>query len=581
MKCLSIHHLILAVVLLGSIFLTAQAILKPGLMLGHDAYAHATYSKLFINGLNEGQFPVRWIEHVWVGFGQPLFNYYQVGFFYFIWIVNLLPISFLWSIKIGVLVLWWIGGIFVYLLTKKWGRLSGILATVVYIFSPYLILDIFIRNSYPEFMAVSLIPGVLWSIEKLFEKPRVLTLSILAVFLSLIIISHLPTLVIFTPILGGFSLLKFQKSKNKIKSLGFALISGVLAIGISAFYLIPAITELDSIQIQKMHSGVFSFSQNFVNPLYLPTYLWGYGGEWWGENFYRARFIGLIQWTIIFCTFSFILIQIIKRNIRSLNIEMFFWLGAILYSFFFMQRMSDILWSNINTLAYIQFPWRFFMVIPVSTAVLSALILSNIKKLQIKYVILMGVFLSNFILVAPFMAPKAIIAGEYFNLSFSDWKKNEEVKKVAFSEPGYSPIASNDIQKGSVNKIINSSRDSQINGPSIKNHHISFGIKAQNPEQLTINTPYYPGWKAYLNDRQMGIEPNENGFISVSIPAGNNYLEFRMLGTRIAVISNYISLFSALFLIEMLTYVLIMRYILNIKLKGLIRFANPFINLAK
>src|SRR3989337_1473650 len=70
--------LIVTVSILSLVF----TILKPGLPSGHDITAHRTYTQLFIDSLKEGQFPVRWTAWIKPGFDLPLFNFYQVGFYY-------------------------------------------------------------------------------------------------------------------------------------------------------------------------------------------------------------------------------------------------------------------------------------------------------------------------------------------------------------------------------------------------------------------------------------------------------------------------------------------------------------------
>ena len=73
--------IIVAISLLVYIFLIPP-FLKSGIMSGHDIGAHYIYFDLFKTGLSQGQIPVRMIDWVVPGFNQPLFNYYQPGFYY-------------------------------------------------------------------------------------------------------------------------------------------------------------------------------------------------------------------------------------------------------------------------------------------------------------------------------------------------------------------------------------------------------------------------------------------------------------------------------------------------------------------
>lgn len=148
------------ILIIASAIIATSLLLRTGLPNGHDTYAHTTYSKLFSHALSQGQFPVRWVEHAWVGFGQPLFNYYQVGFFYLVSFIHLLLPNITTAIKASTIFIWIMGAIFLFLFTRKYGQHSAVVAFIVYLFSPYLLLDIFVRSSFPELTALSLIPGV-------------------------------------------------------------------------------------------------------------------------------------------------------------------------------------------------------------------------------------------------------------------------------------------------------------------------------------------------------------------------------------------------------------------------------------
>src|SRR3954468_16934635 len=79
---LTLLHGVVLLLLAGGLGALVLPFVHPGLPFGHDLSAHLTYSYLFDRALRGGQFPVRWTHGVAAGHGQPLFNFYQPGFYY-------------------------------------------------------------------------------------------------------------------------------------------------------------------------------------------------------------------------------------------------------------------------------------------------------------------------------------------------------------------------------------------------------------------------------------------------------------------------------------------------------------------
>ena len=61
----------------------------------------------------------------------------------------------------------------------------------MFAWSPYLMVDGYVRTAYPELMAVCLIPAVFWSLDRLLRTGRPLFVGALALAIALLI-SHLP-----------------------------------------------------------------------------------------------------------------------------------------------------------------------------------------------------------------------------------------------------------------------------------------------------------------------------------------------------------------------------------------------------
>ncbi|MFH0863547.1 MAG: 6-pyruvoyl-tetrahydropterin synthase-related protein, partial [Candidatus Gottesmanbacteria bacterium] len=217
-----------------SVFLYSS-LFKAGIPSGHDIPLHIFRSKLFIDALNQGQFPVRWSEWLYPGQNVPSFNFYPVGFYYLVAIIYFLIPSVSLAFKTVILLTWLTGGLLMFLYAKRFGLSAGLLASIIYIFTPYFILDIFVRGSYSELTAIVFCTGLLWSLDRFLVSNRLIYSIFLSLFLAGAIISHLPTLVIITPVLLGYYLLLKGNGEVKAKNTSI-IISLIMGIGLSAFW---------------------------------------------------------------------------------------------------------------------------------------------------------------------------------------------------------------------------------------------------------------------------------------------------------------------------------------------------------
>ena len=100
----------LTFIALAAVVLAIHAVHAPlrrdGFADAHDIVAHVCHMDRFDHALRAGQFPVRWVEAAKPGFGQPLFNFYQVGFYYAVEAVHTLVPSLSRAFKLTVVGLW-------------------------------------------------------------------------------------------------------------------------------------------------------------------------------------------------------------------------------------------------------------------------------------------------------------------------------------------------------------------------------------------------------------------------------------------------------------------------------------------
>lgn len=127
---------------------------------GHDSHFHLIRIEGIANGLKDGQFPVR-INTVFInGYGYISDIMYPELFLYFPAILRLLGFSLTFSYKIFVLVFNIVGAYAAFYAFKKVSRSEnmGLLFAMLYIFSTYRFVNLFIRMAVGEWLSMTFLP---------------------------------------------------------------------------------------------------------------------------------------------------------------------------------------------------------------------------------------------------------------------------------------------------------------------------------------------------------------------------------------------------------------------------------------
>lgn len=525
-----------------TIFSLIFAIFHPGLPSGHDIIAHAYRTKIFIDALREGQFPVRWIDISLGNFNGPFFNFYQVGFYYLVWAVNTIIPSIYNSIKIVVLFSWWMGALFMFLYARRFGTLPAALSALIYAFTPYLISDFFVRASFPETLAIAFSLAILWAFDRLLLTGKAIYGAPLTLCLAGLSLTHLPTVVIMAPVLTGyFFLLLFTKEIN-FKAILPLAISLMLGLGMAAFYLLPSIFELNLIKSQLLTSDYYDFHPHFVYFQQLFSSNWDYGISEPGPNDQMSFQVGIIQWIIIALSLGLTLYSFKKKQKNILYFV--FWLLAIFFSLFFITEISLAFWENISIISFIQYPWRFLMIIPIAAAALGALLLNKISNIWHQALIIVFVSVSIFIFYGSYLKPATFLSDDFFKFESGGWTTSE-ASKYAVLEEGYLPKTVEIEPQGEVKKWVIAYGQGEIIEKYMRTTDKIFSSSSQQAIVFVLTDHYYPGWKAYIDDKETTIETIPGyGFMQIRVPSGMHTLEFMFTNTPLRQTANVISLLS-------------------------------------
>ncbi len=537
--------IIAALVIVISVVSLAVPFTREGFPSGHDATAHITYTFLFDRALSQGQVPVRWVEWVRSGEGQPLFNFYPPGLYYLIEAVHVVVPWLSTALKSAVVLLWWCGALFTFAWLRPLGGMPAGLAAVLFVLSPYVIVDVFVRAAYPELAAIACAPGLLWSIERLMRSARLVDALLVACFVGAMLTCHLLSSLIFAPVGASYVIFCLLRAEAPWRRAGLLVAGVVIGVGMAAFYLLPSMAELPHVAIGRMTSGYSDYQQHFVAPSQWFSRAWGYGASVAGPGDNMPLHIGVVQWLVIALGITRLAVGAFTRRPVPHGAALAFWLVVVGTAMFLMTDRSALLWRVIPALSYLQFPWRYFMVISLGTAALAGVLLSSISSRTLQALLVIGAMGWQYQLHRDHLKPADYIPRRAMNIDNPRWPDMESMGVRAFIERGFTPVTAQREAPDGIGRWGVVAGDADVKDVRLADHLVDLEVTTSTGARLSIHSHAFPGWSVSVNgaSTDVTIDPR-HGFMEVTLPPGAHRVEARFGNTPVRTLANRISLAS-------------------------------------
>ena len=541
----------------------------------------------------DGQIPCRWVPDMGYGYGFPLFNFYPPFPYLMGELFRLLGFSFITTIKLNFAFALVASGMAMYFLAREFfGRAGAVLSSIFYTWAPYHAVEIYVRGAMNENWALVFFPLIFLFSYKLVRSERKLLYKwLIGLTLSLfgLLTSHNLMVIIFAPFFAIWIIILLFIYKHK--KLPYLILSGIWALGMSAFFTFPALAENGFTHLKSQLTGYFEYSAHFVTlkQLLFSRY-WGYGGSAWEtDNDAMSFSIGHLHWILSMFIGAIAVPKILALKINGLRhknlldslrrhpvliVTAFLFLSGWAAAYLTHGRSTPI-YLAIPQIQFIQFPWRFLTIVIFSFSFLVGVIpkiFINIKNIKLPF---FGFLLKSFglfsqILIVFLLTLVIVILNwNYFEPKggkmgpLTDEEKFSGVAwelQQAAGAMDYLPIAAKKVPsefKSSVADVM--SGNAQIIEPSSGSYWSLFKISADEETTIRINTYYFPGWRVFIKEGLNNVEvpvyvPEEEEFgrMWVDLPAGQHLVFTQILNTPVRTWSNIISIISWLALIGFL-----------------------------
>jgi len=519
---------------------------------GHNALTHLNWSRQFAQQLWSGDVYPRWLAGMNNGLGSPAFFYYFPLPFYF---TSLLHAPFLsldptgWlQIGISYAVAFLLSGLTCYLwLRGKNDPAPAFVGAIFYMIAPYhLLVDLYYRSAFAEFWAFVFIPLSLYFVDKMQQQKRLFPVGF-SLSYALLFLSHLPTVLFFSPFLLGYLFFTAQPAvrvKAVARSIRFMLIGA----GVAGFYWIPAILTQSNVSFVEMHNGEFFFGNNFlfssinVHP----------------KNVELGYYLSFLSYSTLITAFICLLSWMLAREKNSPRPSAAFWGGIVIISFFMMTEASSWLWQTLPLLHRIQFPYRFNVLLTLAGSMLVAGALSSIVAAKIGHAARIWIVLTS----AFFLSQFIIVGVTVYERKTGHWDETTLqviARELAFfpevaeylprwANPQLFPVTSTQDQLGDFPDVMIRDGSGSASVLSRGPKWFILQINAISPMTLTLRHLYYPGWVASFDAGGMRAQifpSKEEGFLSVTVPSGSHKLSLALKAGTTEITGAVISLFSA------------------------------------
>ncbi|MCD6225624.1 hypothetical protein J7J95_00880 [bacterium] len=525
-------------------------LLRPGFYHFSDE-PHIANLYQMVRALESGQIPPRWAPDMSYGYGYPLFNFYYPLPFYLGAVFFVFTRSLIVSLKLVFLFSIFLSGLSMFFWSKKHTNnyLLSLVAAVVYTYTPYRAVDLYVRGALGESFAFIFFPLLCLLLERVIERKRGRDLALFGLGVGFFILSHNLATIFFLPFLFVYALVySFLKGSNlkvlwkELKLVSFGL---VLGLGISSFWWFPAAVERNLLASQTP----FNYKDHFPfikQLLYSP---WRYGASNPGIGDDISFQVGIINWFLLAISF----LSFVKTHDRKRRGLILFFLFSIFVSLFFMNIRSSFLWDVFPFSSYIQFPWRLLML---TTFFTSSLIIWSGFSFKNSFWLLLGLgaILINFSYFRP---------SEYFNPSddyflsrfFANRSISGKTDRVSKAYKNYSedylllPKWTKRRPESLPKSKITSKEGQVVTLKEITPVHYYAEVLAQKDNTLfEVHTYNFPGWEVRVDGKlfpKLTLEPYGNfGFV---LDKGRHEVEVRWKETKLRLGADLVSLFSLCF----------------------------------
>jgi hypothetical protein len=524
---------------------------RVGLPGTADGTLHLLRIALLDYHVSQGMLFPRWMPELVLGYGYPLLNFYGPTTYYVAEGLHLLGLAHSTALlaTLGLLIL--TGGYGALLLARDMfadlknpvfvkNRVfelavdaPALVAAVAYLYTPYLLTNVYMRGALAEVGAQALLPWIFWSFRRLLraERPELYVLPAALSLGGLAATHNITLLWIPVTLLAYIGVLWWPV--RGWRALLWPAAGGMAAVGVSAFFWAPLILERGYL------SGVaFDIAATYMGE---NVWTWRNFLDWHLPFDYTLSIpfqIGALQLALAIAGFVLI---------RPKTGEWWYWAIVALLGMAGISSLALPLWMNNELLLIAQFPWRLLSIVSLPLALMTGGLLTRLRATPL----LTGATLALLALIILSERPQAQMLTTLIRAPRD--LTPAEVAQFELDTNAYGTSSSSEFLPRWAGDGVFAPQppaESQPPVPAVRLDRASpfrleLLVDAVQAGPLHFATFYFPGWQATLDGAPVAAYPEPaRGLLTVDVPAGVSGLTLVWTGTRVQRTANLVSLLT-------------------------------------
>jgi hypothetical protein len=435
-----------------------------------------------------------------------------------------------------------------YLFLKEFfGKIESIAGSLLYLYTPYRAVQIYVRGAMGEALAMAAIPFVFWAATRVINKPGRKNIFLLALFLAVLILSHNYIWLLVAPWIMLFCLVLLIKRKARIPTITRLFLGVILGAGLSAYWWIPSAKEYGLV------AGITPFSLEdhfpFIKQLILPS--WDYGASLPGPDDGMSFQIGIVNLAMVLAASAIILLT--RKTLEKYGVILITSFSGFFVSVFFMNIRSLPVWRLLPIYEFVQFPWRLLFLTTFFSAVLATVVVATFTKRYRLWAALV-VVVASIVLTGGYFKPGSLVdtpdsyyLSRMFATAAEEGERRDPTQDYVNWSEDYLLLPPGVVKSDHLPfpKAVGDGNVAVLSFEKVGTSHFKTSVDAGLPGKLSLYLLYFPGWYAKVDETRASISSGTPyGQLEVSVPSGRHEVEVYWAETPLRKGADYISLFS-------------------------------------
>jgi hypothetical protein len=541
-------------------------LLRPGFFTSDDGLFHVYRTAALAEAWQQGVLWPRLFPEFGFGYGQAVLNFYAPLSYFpaaFMSIVGMNPATAV-QVVIGLSFLLAAAAAFGYG-NHVFGPAGGVLAAVVYTYTPYHLADAYLRGAVPEHMAFIFPPLILWAFTAAFWPGRsgsafsVHHSSFITSWPPLLwgalawvglVLTHNLTALLMIPV-AVLHLLILAAWTGQWRRLSGAAGALVLAMGLSAVFWLPALVESRAVGlIAGPSAGYTNHVLTAETLLRRSLAYFANPPEWLGQVYPLSWFaLGLVALGLVV-----LLLRAVQRQLPDGWPVTAFHLAVAIGAMFMTTAAALFIWQPLTPiLGHLQYPWRFLLLEAVGLMGVAAALPALLPRVRPAWIIAATALLAMLAALPGLRIEPLPLSRADAVLPDRMWAEDAAAGQVGATWTGeFLPVTVQE-QRWALGRP----REGAVDGPAMQPAPVvtltrlgyaslAAQVETAAPLQLRLHQFHLPGWNATVDGQAAATYPtDEQGLVTVDVPAGTREVVIRFGATPIRTAGLLISLAAA------------------------------------